>query len=136
MKQHYSAAYSSFFTGRRLKHCLTVFACLFAIASSVLGQDKCVQTKYGECFRIHARYAVYTGDGMEVLWPVGTHRLLWAAYGTDPLDTLLNGHLDNSYIFGDFLVCPLSKEIPGEMRHVCIKQMEHLKMTKRPEENQ
>ncbi len=67
---------------------------------------------------------------MEVLWPVGTHRLLWAAYGTDQLDKLLSGHFDDSVIFGDFVVCPLSKETAGEMRHVCIKQMKRLRVAK------
>ncbi len=68
---------------------------------------------------------------MEVLWPVGSHRLLWAAYGTDHLDDLLRNHLDDSYLFGNFVVCPLSKDIPGEMRHVCIKQALSLRRVKR-----
>jgi len=114
-----------------MKHCVVIFACFYLIAVQAFGADACVQIRYGQCYSIHARYTVYTGDGMEVLWPVGTHRLLWAAHGTDHLDTMLTGHLDDSAIFGDFVVCPLDKEIPGHMRHVCIQEMKHLRIVKR-----
>jgi hypothetical protein len=68
---------------------------------------------------------------MEVLWPVGTHRLLWAARGTKKLEAMLRNHEDDSSIFGDFVVCPLTKDVPGEMRHVCIKEARNLKLVKR-----
>ena len=68
---------------------------------------------------------------MEVLWPVGTHRLLWAAKGTEKLEDMLLKHEDDFCIFGDFVVCPLTKEVPGEMRHVCIREARNLKLVKR-----
>lgn len=112
----------------RFGRLLLMFGCMGSVTTvAAYGSSACRQTKFGRCFHIHARYEVYTGDGMEVLWPVGTHRLLWAASGTDKLDTLLHGHFDDSVIFGDFVVCPLTKEIPGEMRHVCIQQMRNLR---------
>ena len=65
---------------------------------------------------------------MEVLWPIGTHRLLWAAAGTDGLDHYIGfENLDTTMVFGDFTVCPLSKDIRGEMRHVCIREAQNLK---------
>jgi hypothetical protein len=111
--------------------------CLLALylAAAAKASTPCTQTNFGKCFSIHARYAVYTGDGMEELWPVGTHRLLWAASGTDQLDALLRDHESDFYIFGDFVVCPLSKEIPGEMRHICIQKMRNLKRVKRKSSN-
>jgi hypothetical protein len=115
-----------------MKSVLLFIACICGIAASAFASDSCVQTNYGRCFNVHARYAVYTGDGMETLWPVGTHRLYWAAFGTNSLDELIQGRLDDVYIFGDFVVCPLSKEITGEMLHVCIQHSEHLKVVKRP----
>src|SRR5437899_3871449 len=111
---------------RYLKYVLSVLACICGITSAAFASDSCVQTNCGQCFSIHARFAVYTGDGMEVLWPVGTHRLLWAESGTDQLNALLGNHLDDSFIFGDFVVCPLTKEIAGEMRHVCIQHARNL----------
>jgi hypothetical protein len=116
---------------RLLRSSLSILVCIYGLTAVAFATDSCTQTKFGECFRIHARYEVYTGDGMEVLWPVGTHRLLWAASGTDRLDKLLANHMDESVIFGDFLVCPLTKDIPGEMRHVCIQQMRNLRRVKR-----
>ena len=37
------------------------------------------------CYTVHARYAVYTGDGVRDLWPIGSHRLLWVQDGDDKL---------------------------------------------------
>jgi hypothetical protein len=114
-----------------MKYVLGIFACVFGITAAAYCSDTCVQTSYGQCFSIHARYAVYTGDGMEVLWPVGTHRLLWASAGTDQLDEMMGDRLSDFYVFGDFVVCPQSKEVPGEMRHVCVKQMSNLRLVRR-----
>ena len=114
-----------------MKYAFAMIVCVFAFTSAAFCSDACVQTNHGKCFSIHARYAVYTADGMEVLWPVGTHRLLWATSGTEQLDTLLGDRPSDFFIFGDFDVCPLTREIPGEMRHVCIKEMKNLRQVKR-----
>jgi len=114
-----------------MKYAFAMIVCTFAFATTAFCSGTCAETGYGKCFNIHARYRVYTGDGMEVLWPVGTHRLLWAASGTDQLDNIFTGHFDDSDIFGDFVVCPLTKEVSGEMRHVCIKGMSNLRRIKR-----
>lgn len=115
----------------KLKCTFTSMICLFGISAAAIGSDSCVETKYGKCFSTHARFAVYTGDGMETLWPVGTHRLLWPASGTGPLDRLVGDRPGDVYVFGDFVVCPLMKDIPGEMRHVCIQTMKNLKLVRR-----
>jgi len=36
------------------------------------------------------------------------------------------GNLDETYIFGDYTVCPFDKERPGWMQDVCIARAEHL----------
>jgi hypothetical protein len=81
-----------------------------------------VETICRACFMIHARFDTYTGDGMEELWPVGTHRLLWAMSGTEKVEDLLGDRVDDFSIFGDFAVCPLTIDVSGAMRHVCIKE--------------
>jgi len=101
------------------------------LTSPVLASGPCVETNCGKCFKVHERFDIYTGDGMEELWPVGTHRLLWAASGTEKLEGLLAGHEDDHSVFGDFVVCPLTKEVAGEMRHVCIKEARNLRLVKR-----
>lgn len=102
-----------------------------AIGSIGLAEDSCNQTSYGKCFSIHARFAVYTGDGMEVLWPVGSHRRLWVSAGSNRLNAMLGDYPDDFYIFGDFFVCPQEKDVPGHMRKICIKEMWNLKRVKR-----
>jgi hypothetical protein len=58
--------------------------------------------------------------------------------GTDPLYKLLGddiSDLDDYVIFGDFVVCPLEKEIPGKMRSVCIKSARNLRRVKSKQSN-
>lgn len=109
---------------------LLLLACIW-VSPIALAQDSCNQTSYGKCFTIHARFAVYTADGVEDLWPVGSHRLLRVTAGSDRLYALLGDRPSDFFIFGDFVVCPLQKETPGHMRRVCIKQMRNLRRVKR-----
>jgi hypothetical protein len=117
-----------------VKYVLSVLVLTFiSVTPLALAQDSCEQTTFGKCFTIHARFAVYTGDGMETLWPVGSHRLLSVAAGKDRLYKMLGDRPSDYFIFGDFVVCPLEKDIPGHMRRVCIKEMRNLKRLKRRE---
>ena len=128
---------------RGVKQVLSGLAWLCFCISPALAQDSCTQSSYGECFRFHGRFTVYTADGQEVLWPVGTHRLLRAESGTEPLLNFLDGNdirklernASDYVIFGDFVVCPLEKEIPGAMRNVCIKSSRNLRRVKRKPSN-
>jgi hypothetical protein len=76
------------------------------------------------CFTVHGRYAVYSADGMEEIWVIGTHRLLFPVQGTEPLQDMLRGVENDKALYGDFTVCPLEKGTPGAMRKVSIKGME------------
>src|ERR1017187_7951166 len=121
----------------RLRSVLSLLVCMFCITSVAVGSDSCVRTKFGECFTIHGRYALYTADGREVLSPVGTHRLLQAMSGTKPMTTILCDRAfpcataSDFYVFGDFVVCPLQKDVPGEMRQVCVQHARNLRRVKR-----
>ena len=72
------------------------------------------------CFIVHGRIGVSNGIGPN-LWRIGTTRryglfLDEAAFPT--IDRFLTFH---HFTFGDFLVCPLEPDTPGEMRGVCIR---------------
>jgi hypothetical protein len=65
------------------------------------------------------------------IWRIGTHRVLGvqgldetghgAGPGVCPLPQGLAGTLNSGKeVLGDFLVCPLSKERPGEMQFICV----------------
>ena len=118
-----------------MKQILSVFAWLCFCTSSTFAQNSCAQSlSSGECYGFHGRFAVYTGDGQQILWPVGTHRLLRVESGADTLHKLLDDGRINAgdyFIFGDFVVCPLETEIPGVMRSVCIKSARNLRRVKR-----
>ena len=121
----------------RLRSVLSLLACMFCITSVAGGSDSCVRTKFGECFAIHGRYDLHIADGVEVLQPAGTHRLLRAMSGTKPIYTILCDRpfpcatASEFYIFGDFVVCPLQKDVPGEMRQVCVQHARNLRRVKR-----
>jgi hypothetical protein len=112
-----------------------ILACAFLFASSANAQKSCGESpSCGKCFAFRGRFTVYTGDGQQALWPVGTHRLLWPASGTEPLYKLLGNDVssaDDYVIYGDFVVCPLEKDIPGKERSVCIKSARNLRRVKR-----
>jgi hypothetical protein len=106
-----------------------------AVASPNGSAKGCEASSYGACFPVHARYRIYTGDGQVALWPVGTHRLLGVVSGDEPMIKVLSGgnqdnmpEAANEYdVFGDFVVCPLDKEVPGSERAVCVKKAENLR---------
>jgi hypothetical protein len=110
-----------------------------AVGSPATPQERCEASPFGECWRVHARFTVYTGNAQEVLWPVGTHRLLRVVRGDERLLKVLTGGNDDNFVqmaddyevFGDFEVCPLEKDVPGAMRDVCIKKAENLRRVRR-----
>ena len=113
---------------------LIIFA-LGCVIPGAVAQDACKEATYGKCFSVHARFAVYTGDGVEALWPVGSKRVLRVSSPGEKLEAMTSGaYLGEYFVFGDFVVCPLEKEVPGKMRTVCIKEMKNLRRVKRKDE--
>jgi hypothetical protein len=120
--------------------CIVLFAAV--VGSPATPQERCEASPFGACWRVHARFTVYTGNAQEVLWPVGTHRLLRVVRGDERLLKVLIGGNDDNFVqmadryelFGDFEVCPLENDVPGAMRDVCIKKAENLKRVRRKDE--
>src|SRR6266581_6380137 len=82
----------------------------------------------GKCFMVHGRLSVYNGTPSIRLWPIGSRRLLGVldpmdtsnAPGPSILPTSIKGQLDwDKNVFGDFLVCPLTRAVPGRMQTIC-----------------
>ena len=89
----------------------------------------------GKCFIVHGRLSVYNGTPSIRLWPIGTKRLLGVldpkdasdAPGPSILPEEIRTKLDwDKNVFGDFLVCPLSRKQPGRMQTVCIESGKNL----------
>jgi len=94
------------------------------------------------CFTIHGRLAIAAGGEIQV-WPSGTNRLLQLTYPPDlpqsltswpyispRLEKLLRaGEAD---VWGDFDVCPLTYDIPGQRRLICIQSGARLGVVTNP----
>jgi hypothetical protein len=93
----------------------------------------------GACYKVHGRYQYAEADGVTSIWIVGTHHVLGvaqlnplnAAIGAiwmpEKIDALAYWKGDIfTYVYGDFLVCPLAKEEPGRMGCVCVQSASNL----------
>jgi hypothetical protein len=89
----------------------------------------------GKCFRVHGRLSVYNGTPSIRLSPSGSKRLLGIidpndtsnAPGPSVLPEEIKSKLDwDKNVFGDFLVCPLTRSQTGKMQTVCIESGKNL----------
>jgi hypothetical protein len=82
------------------------------------------------CFTIHGRLNYWEGNPSARIWRVGTHRILGVSDAHADVQQMPPG-LEKKlawdiFIFGDFEVCPFTKEEPGVMQFVCIASASHL----------
>lgn len=122
---------------RPARVCGTFFACLaFVLAATQPagsdGRRPCRSNPevVGKCFTVHGRLSLYNGTPSPRIWRIGTKRVLGVDETAheemampDDLARKLNFELD---IYGDFEVCPLTKEKPGVMQIVCIESASHV----------
>ena len=89
----------------------------------------------GKCFRVQGRLSVYNGTPSIRLSPRNSKRLLGIidpndtsnAPGPSVLPEEIKSKLDwDKHVFGDFLVCPLTRSEPGRMQTVCIESGKNL----------
>jgi len=120
---------------------LFVFLLLAAVPSATSRNNREPQTcrsrsdVVGKCFGVHGRLSVYNGTPSIRLSPSGSKRLLGIidpkdtsnAPGPSVLPEEIKGKLDwDKNVFGDFLVCPLTRSQPGKMQTVCIESGKNL----------
>ena len=88
-----------------------------------------------QCFTVHGRLSVHA-NMRPYLWPVGTKRLLGIA---DPdgavimppeLEAAFASDLSRE-AFGDFTVCPYTREAAGHLRRLCIESVSRLILRER-----
>ena len=88
----------------------------------------------GQCFTAHGRLHFYNGTPSWRIWWIGKDRLLgvmqseekdnpeepWVPQGLgDKMDPGVS-------IFGDFQVCPVTNQKPGEMQTVCVESVSNV----------
>jgi hypothetical protein len=121
-----------------MRLCLTALLFLTIVGIDVSAQSPAFEAKdkscrehpllVGRCFTVRGRLSVYNGSPARRLWRVGTRRVLGISeqrfsvtgYRNVP-DYIENKINQDVAIFGDFLVCPFTREKPGEMQLVCIE---------------
>ena len=89
------------------------------------------------CYSVHGRLFAANGTPTFRIWPVGTNRLLGIHNDENPeaLPPELRGpHAPSmgagpdegdTVVYGDFTVCPLTRDRPGHMRMVTVKAVAH-----------
>lgn len=109
-------------------------------AEHVTGSCRARSDLVGKCFIVRARLSVYNGTPSIRLWRIGSKRLLGVLDpedvsgepGQSTIPATIKGKLDwDKEIFGDFLVCPLSRSVPGRMQTVCVESGKNLIVRKR-----
>jgi len=133
-------------TPKQMKLYLTlcVLSIIVVVAGGVIGapspnhEPQSCRTRtdlVGKCFSVHGRLSVYNGTPSIRLWPSGTKRLLGVIDPNDisnapgpsvlPLD--IKSKLDwDKDVFGDFVVCPLTKPQAARMQTICIESGKNL----------
>lgn len=92
----------------------------------------------GQCFNVRGRLSTYNGNPAVRLWRTGTKRILGVSdqrfkepgFRNIPENLLRQLHGENT-ITGDFVVCPFTRQKPGEMQLVCIDSAKNTVVKKR-----
>jgi hypothetical protein len=84
----------------------------------------------GECFWVHGRMYNANGGSVARIWKIGTRRILGVESELPKDIEKSMGDFDDE-VYADFLVCPYTKEEPGVMQLVCVKDAKHLIPRKR-----
>jgi hypothetical protein len=84
------------------------------------------------CFTVHGKMYNANGGSVARIWKIGTKRVLGV---TRELPESLDAHRGSDFddvLYGDFLVCPYTKEQPGVMQLVCVESGKNLVNGRRP----
>lgn len=111
-----------------MTRCLLFLVLFCVLAAGIVSAESCGGNAAGKSFAVHGRYAIYVeGDA---IWIVGTKRLLSAV--SDDLDHMLEAKGWEDYVvYGDFIVCPMTRFQRGHMQAVRILSYKNLRFEKR-----
>jgi hypothetical protein len=127
---------------KRLRFIATFAAtsALIAVTTASLAQsDSCRSSPLlvGQCFTVHGRLSIANGSPGVRIWRVGTKRMLGVmdgqghplfdlTYLPPEIRKLIPADVDRTAIYGDYTVCPFTRERAGWMPSVCIADATHL----------
>ncbi len=82
------------------------------------------------CFTVHGRLTINVGSPSARIWRIGTKRILGVSERYSQVrqvpQSLEEKLKPDVAIYGDFEVCPFTKDRPGEMQLVCIESASNL----------
>jgi hypothetical protein len=117
---------------------LLLFALIPTVSLSRMVEDKSCREHprlVGTCFKVQGRLSVYNGAPALRLLNLGTKRVLgiseqrFAVAGYKNVPQEITSKIDqDKKLFGDFLVCPFTRQHRGEMQLVCIESVSNLKV--------
>ena len=108
-----------------------VLLVVWALPTSALGTQGShgdLQT-VGKCFTIHGRLSAYNGTPSLRIWKIGTHRMFGILPDEGaglPKDVARVFRPFDTEIYGDFLVCPLTRSRSGYMQMVSLKSAKNI----------
>jgi hypothetical protein len=109
--------------------CLILCGSVSAVSPSIPAEKSCREHPQliGQCFTVHGRLSSYNGNPAVRLWNLRTERMLgvsdqrFSRPGYRNLPEDLAKQLDGqNNIYGDFLVCPFTRQRPHEMQLICV----------------
>ena len=99
-----------------------------AAAQSCKSDPKAVAS----CFTVHGKMYNANRGSVARIWKIGTKRVLGVTRDLpESVAAYMGGDLDD-VLYGDFLVCPYTKEKPGVMQLVCVESVKNVVKGKRP----
>lgn len=83
------------------------------------------------CFMVHGRLSFWNGAPSARIWRIGTHRML--GIHNDELPSALRQRMPDFDVelWGDFQVCPITREQPGHMQFVCVESWRDIRVRQR-----
>jgi hypothetical protein len=118
-----------------------VLTCIASKPAAAQHAEKCKGNPRveGECFKFHGRLTLYAADLSLVIWRIGTGREFEVAGNPDSSGPWVPDSIEKRLdlgvqIYGDFEVCPLTKEKPGIRQTVCVESGQHLIVKKAPKD--
>lgn len=105
-----------------------IFLALLLLSGASFGVDcKDDPNIVAACFVVHGRMYNSSGGSLARIWQIGTKRILHVVgpHGLPANVAPLLPDFDHEVV-ADFLVCPYTKDRPGEARMVCVQSATHI----------
>src|SRR4051812_15051432 len=80
----------------------------------------------GACFNVRGRLSFWNGAPSACIWPIGTKRM--QGVHDDELPGQIRSRMAtfDTELWGDFQVCPFTRERPGHMQFVCVESWRNI----------